>query len=814
MPGENSIELLFPVAGRNRRFGYQVQPPYSTIDELNVRPDDTFEGRERGGSRPGLRKVFSGRVGSGGPIRLLSSVEVGPTGGPGVAVFADEFDHVEWPVPWEAPYWANGLPRLAQSSAYAVEGDGILAACRTPLNEADVTVAYVLRMQVLPTFGGDKYNGVHEIYANWAPWHDLNSTIRLQVRLRILWEEGEEGDPLHIAGVSRKIVCYDGNSVVYSSDAIEETVQPGILELLIDQTQGVGGEEGDRHMKGYWRGQELFSLPIMVGAFQNGFGFGLDPIVIQADGFARADWFQVQYATLFSQTEASTMLVGSADGQFHVEREPATLTQLETQTPLSSDKPLQAVSFQQKLYIADYSPVKAVGSDGEVAEDNEYLTLHSDDTDFTAAGIIPYSDVVSVTKLSQNVRTGRYKIVAVGDPTANDLTVADPMGGSGSCTFSIETAPKVYDPSTNELSIWTADTGEVPLGNPLICQFFGRIVLAGNPAHAWWMSAVNNADDWYFEDTFAGNPQGARYGQNSDIGDLGVPITALIPFGDDYLLFGGRRSLWLQRGSPAFGTFDNKSREIGIYGATAAAWTPDGYLAFLTDGDGLYLMAPGAEQFPQSRSRESIPTELLRLPRGSQQALLAYDVAGRGLHIFLTSAGGTTGQHYWYDWEAQSFWSQSLQTGHEPTAVAYYDAVRPNDRGTILGCRDGYIRAFDPYKSTDDGSEFSSHVVLGPIRLGGNAYMDGMLMKLQAVLGEDSGPIRWEVYGGNGAEEAYKADAAASGVWSRPGLNPMAHPRVRANTVFVKLMGVSRSGRWTLEQLTLTRRPAGRLRLL
>lgn len=76
MAKARSVDLLFPTAGLVRRSGYQQQAPYSTPDCLNVRPFDPLEGRERGGSRPGLKKSFATVFGGGNPIQSLASVTV------------------------------------------------------------------------------------------------------------------------------------------------------------------------------------------------------------------------------------------------------------------------------------------------------------------------------------------------------------------------------------------------------------------------------------------------------------------------------------------------------------------------------------------------------------------------------------------------------------------------------------------------------------------------------------------------------------------------------------------------------------------
>lgn len=55
---KSTIELLPPVGGLDRRHAYQRQPPFTTPDSLNARPDDAREQRLRVGSRPGLGKRF------------------------------------------------------------------------------------------------------------------------------------------------------------------------------------------------------------------------------------------------------------------------------------------------------------------------------------------------------------------------------------------------------------------------------------------------------------------------------------------------------------------------------------------------------------------------------------------------------------------------------------------------------------------------------------------------------------------------------------------------------------------------------------
>lgn len=68
------IKMPFPVAGINERVDFQNQPPYSTVDALNVFSDGMLTEKERGGSRPCAGKLFASQMGSGGKVRLLNTL--------------------------------------------------------------------------------------------------------------------------------------------------------------------------------------------------------------------------------------------------------------------------------------------------------------------------------------------------------------------------------------------------------------------------------------------------------------------------------------------------------------------------------------------------------------------------------------------------------------------------------------------------------------------------------------------------------------------------------------------------------------------
>lgn len=67
------VDLAWPSGGLNRRYAYNAQPPLTTPDALNVWPDSTQEGRQRGGSRPGLGKSSTTLINANGVLGLQSA---------------------------------------------------------------------------------------------------------------------------------------------------------------------------------------------------------------------------------------------------------------------------------------------------------------------------------------------------------------------------------------------------------------------------------------------------------------------------------------------------------------------------------------------------------------------------------------------------------------------------------------------------------------------------------------------------------------------------------------------------------------------
>jgi len=110
------INLRFPIAGLDERQAYQSQGPYTTRDCQNVRPDDPIEGRQRGGTRPGLVKDMGEQLGSGANIWGLGHIDLVHQG---PALFEDTFDKIgaNWS---QSPF--DQTPSLSNASPEGGQG--------------------------------------------------------------------------------------------------------------------------------------------------------------------------------------------------------------------------------------------------------------------------------------------------------------------------------------------------------------------------------------------------------------------------------------------------------------------------------------------------------------------------------------------------------------------------------------------------------------------------------------------------------------------------------------------------------------------
>lgn len=447
---------------------------------------------------------------------------------------------------------------------------------------------------------------------------------------------------------------------------------------------------------------------------------------------------------------------------------------------------------------------------------SELSVMVADDSGLTG-GTSP-SIVVSVSTLGASATewAGSWQIASLATST---ITLTKTLRNLTSINFHIQRAPKKYTGSTNTLSLWLTEDnadgdpkGFIPVGRPLCVLWRDRMVLAGGKytPHLWEMSRQGDPNDFDYgsEPDDVGT---AIAGQTSDAGQLGEPITALIPHNNDCLIFGCSSSLWIMRGDPAYGgQIDNLSREVGVLTATSWCRTPEDYLFFL-GRDGLYMMAPGCGSIPVSASREFLPKELLNIDTTAYTVSMAYDVRYRAIHLFVSKNSAATATHWWIDAKVSmygdggnvAFWKVVYPaTTLDPFIVHGRRNHASDHSSVVLGGRDGYLRRYSHDLDTDDGTNFASFIYYGPVRASTDDFMDGMLHDIIADVAQDSGDVKCEVLLGETAETAYAATTLKPAIyWRTNGLQYPQTIRRACRTFFLKISNGQNGVAWALEGL-------------
>lgn len=376
--------------------------------------------------------------------------------------------------------------------------------------------------------------------------------------------------------------------------------------------------------------------------------------------------------------------------------------------------------------------------------------------------------------------------------------------------------PVVYDPVAGTVSDMAATDGTLPTRCKLICRYRDRLVFAGDIVypHLWYMSRLGDPLDWDYGQLSAGDTGSAVSASNADAGSIGEEITALVPFSDDYLIFGCSDSIWSLRGDPAYGgQIDALSRNVGIVSGFAHCQTPGGELVFLSK-DGIYMLPPGTMQHPIPISRERLPNDLLNVDPANTQVTMAFDVEYRGIHIGLTSIFGGQSTHYWLDWENKGFWPSQWPYVQEPYVLFFVST--PTLRGVLMGGRDGYIRRHDNLYEDDDGTEPDAYCVYGPLRPGGSGFTEGIVKGLTCTLNPSQNGVAWTVQTAETAQGVVVSPTnQITGTFDAPAGHGQSYQqvaRVRGGAVAVKIESGDDGLPWSVEEMGLTMMPTGKQR--
>lgn len=750
------LSLTFPTAGLNRAAGFQTQPPWSSPDCRNVRPRETLTGRGRGGSRPGLGDHFGINAASGA-IRMLNAVNLSTSSG--WKNWSDYFDGTALKTDWTVASWIGTLPSIFDGSAmvYTNSAGMVLA---NP-SDFDATQPYGLSLTIAPYHG--VYYGTHVLYFRM----DDTTPNAVSNCCRVAFTISATAYSITLYKVVAGVETVLGTPYTGTGDI---GTMPWTFSVYINGTSGGV----------YWNGALRTSGTLPAAA---GKRVGVGLFCVSSPGVVLATGFNLTYKSTGGEHGQQTVLIGSDASNFLISNPASNSFATITSTlKNATDRAIQSAVQDQLLYVADYTTRKN-GSDGTMT--TGVLTATSV-SNWTLLGIDKDQDVVTLVKASSGAATN----CTITTVASGGLTLASPPVDGADYTWRVERAPKIVTPtSTGSVARWTATAGVLPTGCPCICSWRDRIVLAGGPdaPQAWYMSRMGDPKDWDYGQE---DPAAAVAGTQFDGGQLSAPVTALIPHSNDYLVIATSESLFILRGDPADqGQLDCLTRNVGVVGRFAWCYGPDGSILFLSQ-DGLYALAPGYGQFPQSISRERLPQELIGL-RG--EVFMAYDVKWRGVHIYTD-----TGMHWWVDWTNKSFWPVTFN-GFIPTALlSFTDAVNPNLSGVLIGDNSGQVVRYDDRNESDKSLQIESYVILGPIRASNDSFNEGVILQLKGTLANDSGPVDWAILEGSSNENAASGQYRAYGTWTAgPSLHD--HPKSKSSAFSLKLSNTTSKRAWAYE---------------
>lgn len=420
-----------------------------------------------------------------------------------------------------------------------------------------------------------------------------------------------------------------------------------------------------------------------------------------------------------------------------------------------------------------------------------------------------------------------------GRITGGTFNATNEVTGSGSGTAFTPTATDTSPPVWHDWTVYQGDTatyGTMPSIAYLGCLYRGRLVLSGHSTypHQWYMSKVGDPWDWIFSAT---DPLTAVAGNNADAGEIGDIIRALIPYKDDYLIFGCATSIWVLTGDPAAGgSIDSVDLTVGMYGAESWCFDGKGNLYFFGTG-GIYKVPMGFREvinlteidLPNLISDEDVDPTTHRITMG-------YDRKRYGLNICITKLSDGTNSNYWYDLKLGGFFPESYPTSCGAYAMFYYAANDNDYADQVIGCTDGYIRKYsDTSKNDSTGASstaaISSYVVLPLIHLSEDNDMEGKLTSLTFELSggaaggdfNDTDGVTYEIFTGNDPQTVLEdikdgATAFDSGTLSGTGRKARIRTRVRGAYIGIKLSNTTASETWAINRVYGNVEPAGKIR--
>jgi len=476
------------------------------------------------------------------------------------------------------------------------------------------------------------------------------------------------------------------------------------------------------------------------------------------------------------------------------------------------------------LGVADFVNTK-------ITDDNGFTTKPARGDIVYQAGASAATMVVDYINSTDKVMYGYVTSGTFEITTA----ITSAVGGAGNVIFPSPVAglakPRWYawTPYDND----TTTYGSMPAKAYLGCLYRGRCVLAGNPnyPHQWYMSKIGDPWDWVYTST---DPLTAAAGSSADAGETGDIIRALIPYKDDYLIFGCASTIWVLTGDPAAGgEIDEVDLTVGMFGANSWCFDGAGNLYFFGTG-GIYKIPLGFRSV-ENLTEISLPDLVSDEDANpaTHRITMAYDRKRHGILICITTLSDGHNSNYWYDLKLGGFFPESYPHECGPYSLFYY-AANDNDYADLLvGCKDGYIRKFEPAaagKDDDTGGStdpISSYVVWPIQHLTEDNDKEGKLTSLTIELGggatggsgafADTDGVSYDIHVADDAETVIEDIRNAetpftTGTLSGTGRKARIRTRIRGAWMGIKFYNSTASETWAINKVFGIIKDAGRIK--
>lgn len=524
-------------------------------------------------------------------------------------------------------------------------------------------------------------------------------------------------------------------------------------------------------------------------------------------------------------------LVAAVGGSIWYESStPGTMIELAAATgTLNTVNDISIFEAFQKVYIAndtifkvvDFANIKFATADLRVNTGTDFIpTRGMILTGGTSASqmVLDYMDAVDGATTLYGFRTTLTSF-------ASGETVTGTNSAGEAVTFVLSTGqfspvpPHYYDwtPFGND----TTTYGEMPARAILGDLYRGRTVLAGDRAHPhqWYMARQNNPYDWTYGTLDA---QSAVAGSAADAGEIGDILTALVPYKDDYLLFGGTHSIWRMNGDPAAGgRLAEVSLITGIFGARSWSFDDEENFYFTGNG-GIFVLPPQVGMTPKDLTEELLPDfwSDWGLDSSLHTVHMAYDKFNHGILLNRTLLSDGTNDNYWIDSRTKGFFPESYPADSGIYSLYNYDAVDPDFQTLILGTKGGYLKQFDATTKNDDTgastTPIDSSVVFGPILIGAGVDNKSKINLATYALSTDSDGVTSSIFTHPLAEKLIDGiDGGTLSAKMSKTITPTTRSiknRQKTSGTFLglRLRNNTASESWGLESIVINVSPSGR----